>query len=110
MRCFPKFYSWDCFVRLQYEVIIFYRRSFREYSGQIAPSRNFTESKFILVASQLCLLWFGVNFCVSYDFSSKSQCCVYYSLVWIFACHMISPLVSSQEYYKMFSNLNLEYK
>ena len=23
MRCFPKFYSWDCFVRLHYEVIIF---------------------------------------------------------------------------------------
>ena len=22
MRCFPKFYSWDCFVRLHYEVII----------------------------------------------------------------------------------------
>ena len=22
MRCFPKLYSWDCFVRLQYEVII----------------------------------------------------------------------------------------
>ena len=24
MRCFPKFYSWDCFVKLHYEVIIFY--------------------------------------------------------------------------------------
>ena len=32
--------------------------------------RNFTESKFVLVTSQSCLLWFGVNFCMSHDFSS----------------------------------------
>ena len=28
MRCFPKFFSWDCFVRLHYEVIVFYWRNF----------------------------------------------------------------------------------
>ena len=28
IRCFPKFYSWHCFVRLHYEVIIFYSRIF----------------------------------------------------------------------------------
>ena len=59
MRCFPKFYSRDCFVRLHYEVIIYYLR-------------NFTWSKFMLVMSQSCLLWFGVSF----------------------ACHVISLLVS----------------
>ena len=49
MRCFPKFDSWDCFVRLHYEVIVF-------------PLRNFTELKFVFVTSQSCLLRFGVNF------------------------------------------------
>ena len=49
MRCFPKFYSRDCFVRLHYEVIIVYRRNFfREYSGQISPLRNFTGSMALL--------------------------------------------------------------
>ena len=43
---------------------------FREYSGQISALRNFTGSKFVLVTSQFCLLWFGMNFCMSYDFSS----------------------------------------
>ena len=93
MRCFPKFYSWDCFVRLHYEVIIVYRRHFfREYSGQISPLRNFTELKFVLVMSQLCLLRFGVNFCMSCDFSSclTSQSC----LLWFGACHVIPLLVS----------------
>ena len=79
MRCFPKFYSWDCFIRLHYEVIIFsLTYIFCEYSGQISPLRNFTGSKFVLVTSQLCLLWFGVNFCMSHDFSSclTSQLCL----------------------------------
>ena len=56
MRCFPKFYLWDCFVRLHNEVIIFHGRIFfREYSGQISPLRNFTKLKFVLVTSQLYL-------------------------------------------------------
>ena len=66
---------------------------FGEYSGQISPLCNFTELKFVLVTSQLCLLRFGVNFCVSYDFSLTSQSC----LLWFgvsFACHVISLLVS----------------
>ena len=38
-------------------------------------------------------LWFGVNFCMSYDFSLTSQSC----LLWFgvsFACHVIFLLVS----------------
>ena len=70
MRCFTKFYSWDCSVRLHYEVIISTDLNFsREYSGQISSLRNFTGSKFVLVTSQLCLLWFHVNFCMSCDIS-----------------------------------------
>ena len=41
-----------------------------------SPLRNFTELKFVLVTSQLCLLRFGVNFCMSYDFSLTSQSCL----------------------------------
>ena len=44
--------------------------SFREYSGQISPLRYFSGLKFVLVTSQLCLLWFDVNFCMTCDFSS----------------------------------------
>ena len=47
----------------------------------------------MLVTSQLCLLRFGMNFYMSYDFSLTSQSC----LPWFgvsFACHVISHLVS----------------
>ena len=55
MRCFPKFYSWGCFVKLRYEVII---------------------SADVTSLVKLCLLWFDVNFCMSYDFSLTSQSCL----------------------------------
>ena len=63
----------------------------------------------MLVTSLLCLLRFGVNFCMSYDFSLTSQSC----LLWFgvsFACHVISLLVSFSECRRTFSKLNLEYK
>ena len=47
----------------------------------------------MLVTSQLCLLRFGVNFCMSYDFSLTSHSC----LLWFgvsLACDVISLLVS----------------
>ena len=59
----------------------------------ILELRNFTELKFVLVTSQLCLLRFGLNFCMSYDFSLTSQSC----LLWFgvsCAGHVISLLVS----------------
>ena len=58
----------------------------------------------MLVTSQSCLLWFGVKFCMSYDFSLTSQSC----LLWFsvsFACHVISHLVSFSECRRTFSNL-----
>ena len=45
----------------------------------------------MLVTSQLCLLRFGVNFCMSYDFSLTSQSCLPWFGV-IFACQVISLL------------------
>ena len=45
-------------MRLHDEVIIFYRRNFfREYSGQIFPLCNFTGLKFVIVTSQLTVVW-----------------------------------------------------
>ena len=73
------------------------------------PLRNFTGLKFVLVTTQLCLLWFGVNFCMSYDFSLTSKSCQLWFGV-SFACHVISLLVSFSECRRTFSNLNLEHK
>ena len=51
MRYFPKFYSWDCFVRFNFLLTYFVR----EYSGQISSLNNFTGLKLVLVTSQLYL-------------------------------------------------------
>ena len=63
----------------------------------------------MLVTSQLCLLRFGVSFCMSYDFVLTSQSCLPWFGVSL-ACYVISFLVSFSECHRTFSKLNLEYK
>ena len=63
----------------------------------------------MLVTSQLCLLWFDVNFCVSYDFSLTSQSCLlWFGVSFCMSCDF-SFCFFLRMLWKVF-NLNFEYK